>query len=63
MAGYEQGYDRQGKPDEVLLNDAVALAKKDAVDVVLAVVGLDERSESEGSTGPPWRFRRCRTIS
>ena len=36
------------KPDEVLLNDAVALAKKDAVDVVLAVVGLDERSESEG---------------
>ena len=48
MAGYEQGYDRQGKPDEVLLNDAVALAKKDAVDVVLAVVGLDERSESEG---------------
>ena len=32
----------------VLLNDAVALAKKDAVDVVLAVVGLDERSESEG---------------
>ena len=48
LAGYEQGYDRQGKPDEVLLNDAVALAKKDAVDVVLAVVGLDERSESEG---------------
>ena len=32
----------------MLLNDAVALAKKDAVDVVLAVVGLDERSESEG---------------
>ena len=48
LAGYEQGYDRQGKPDKVLLNDAVALAKKDAVDVVLAVVGLDERSESEG---------------
>lgn len=48
LAGYEQGYDRQGKPDEVLLNDAVALAKKDTVDVVLAVVGLDERSESEG---------------
>ena len=48
LAGYEQGYDRQGQPDEVLLTDAVALAKKDAVDVVLAVVGLDERSESEG---------------
>ncbi len=32
----------------MLLNDAVALAKKDTVDVVLAVVGLDERSESEG---------------
>ena len=37
----------------MLLNDAVALAKKDAVDVVLAVVGLDERSESEALTDPP----------
>ncbi len=48
LAGYEQGYDRQGRPDQVLLNDAVTLAKKGTVDVVLAVIGLDERSESEG---------------
>ena len=48
LAGYEQGYDRQGKADRVLVEDAVSLAGKDDVDVVLAVVGLDERSESEG---------------
>ena len=48
LAGYERGYDRQGKADRVLVEDAVALAGKDGVDVVLAVVGLDERSESEG---------------
>lgn len=48
LAGYEQGYDRQGKADRVLVEDAVALAGKESVDVVLAVVGLDERSESEG---------------
>lgn len=32
----------------MLVEDAVALAGKESVDVVLAVVGLDERSESEG---------------
>ena len=48
LIGYEQGYDRQGKPDRVLVEDAVALASKENVDVVVAVVGLDERSESEG---------------
>ena len=48
LAGYEQGYDRQGKADRVLVEDAVALAGKESVDAVLAVVGLDERSESEG---------------
>lgn len=47
LAGYEQGYDRQGKAD-LLVEDAVALAGKESVDAVLAVVGLDERSESEG---------------
>ena len=62
LAGYEQGYDRQGKADRVLVEDAVALAGKESVDAVLAVVGLDERSESEALTVPPWRFRRCRTI-
>ncbi len=48
LIGYEQGYDRQGKADRVLVEDAVALASKENVDVVVAVVGLDERSESEG---------------
>ncbi len=48
LVGYEQGYDRQGKADRVLVKDAVTLASKENVDVVVAVVGLDERSESEG---------------
>ena len=38
LAGYEQGYDRQGKADRVLVEDAVALAGKESVDAVLAVV-------------------------
>ncbi len=48
LAGYEPGYDRQGAIDRGLIEDAIALAGKDSVDVVLAVIGLDERSESEG---------------
>ncbi|MCH9275356.1 glycoside hydrolase family 3 C-terminal domain-containing protein [Bifidobacterium amazonense] len=48
VAGYAQGYDRQGKADRALVEDAVALAGRDDVDAILAVVGLDERSESEG---------------
>lgn len=48
VTGYQQGYDRQGAPNRVLIEDAVALAGRDDVDVILAVVGLDERSESEG---------------
>ena len=46
VAGYAQGYDRQGKADRNLIDEAVALAGSS--DVLLAVVGLDERSESEG---------------
>ncbi|WEV75351.1 glycoside hydrolase family 3 C-terminal domain-containing protein [Bifidobacterium sp. ESL0800] len=48
VAGYEQGYERHGGRNSVLIEDAVALAAADKTDVVLAVVGLDERSESEG---------------
>ncbi|NEG89431.1 beta-glucosidase GluB [Bifidobacterium aerophilum] len=48
VAGYAQGYDRQGTKNPSLIEDAVALASGENVDVVLAVVGLDERSESEG---------------
>ena len=46
VAGYVQGYDRQGARNQGLIDEAVALAGK--ADVVVAVVGLDERSESEG---------------
>lgn len=46
VAGYAQGYDRQGAGNQGLIDEAVALAGK--ADVVVAVVGLDERSESEG---------------
>lgn len=48
VVGYEQGYERQGQDNRALLEDAVALASRDDVDAVIAVVGLDERSESEG---------------
>ncbi|WEV67513.1 glycoside hydrolase family 3 C-terminal domain-containing protein [Bifidobacterium sp. ESL0769] len=48
VAGYQQGYERHGGKNNVLVEDAVALAASDTTDVVVAVVGLDERSESEG---------------
>ncbi len=46
VVGYAQGYDRQGAENKGLIDEAVTLADK--ADVVVAVVGLDERSESEG---------------
>jgi beta-glucosidase len=48
VVGYQQGYERQGAENRTLLEDAVALAACDETDAVIAVVGLDERSESEG---------------
>ncbi|RBP97272.1 glycosyl hydrolase [Bifidobacterium aemilianum] len=48
LSGYQQGYERHGDVNRPLIEDAVALATSDQTDVVLAVVGLDERSESEG---------------
>ncbi|WEV46815.1 glycoside hydrolase family 3 C-terminal domain-containing protein [Bifidobacterium sp. ESL0690] len=48
VTGYQQGYERHGGKNNVLVEDAVALAAADTTDVVIAVVGLDERSESEG---------------
>ncbi|MBB2955491.1 beta-glucosidase [Bifidobacterium commune] len=48
VVGYQQGYERHGGKNSVLVEDAVALAAADTTDVVVAVVGLDERSESEG---------------
>ena len=44
--GYAQGFDRQGKADEALKKEAVALAQN--ANVVLLCMGLDESSESEG---------------
>ena len=46
VVGYEQGYVRNRKPKQSLVEKAVALAKQ--ADVVLIFVGLDEISESEG---------------
>lgn len=48
VAGYAQGYDRQGAKNQTLIDEAKTLAAADATDAVIAVVGLDERSESEG---------------
>ena len=48
VAGYAQGYDRQGAKNQTLIDEATTLAAADTTDAVIAVVGLDERSESEG---------------
>lgn len=44
--GFAAGFDRQGKPDEALRANAVALAKE--AETVLLFLGLDEIKESEG---------------
>lgn len=44
--GYAQGYQRNGKKDQGLIDEAASLA--DQSDVVVLNVGLDEGSESEG---------------
>ena len=46
VVGYAQGYERLGSPNETLKAEAVALAAQ--AEVVLAYIGLDELSESEG---------------
>lgn len=46
MIGYEQGYLRNGKKKEILIQKAVELAEK--ADAVLLYLGLDELAESEG---------------
>lgn len=48
VAGYAQGYDRQGAKNQTLIDEAKTLAAADTTDAVIAVVGLDERNESEG---------------
>lgn len=46
VIGYEQGFNRHGKEDKSLSDNAINLAKNS--DVVLLYIGLDEISESEG---------------
>lgn len=46
VIGFAQGFERFGKPDEVLLKEAVNLAQQ--ADVALLCLGLDEVQESEG---------------
>ncbi|WP_416174475.1 MAG: Beta-glucosidase [Bifidobacterium crudilactis] len=48
VAGYRRGYERQGDVSQALIDEAVALASGDGTEVIVAVLGLDERSESEG---------------
>ena len=46
-AGYAQGFDRLGRKNDALRNEAVALAEK--ADVVLLCMGLNESNETEGA--------------
>lgn len=46
VVGYAQGYDRQGAKNDALAAEAVTLAAR--ADIILAYIGLDELSESEG---------------
>ena len=46
VAGYAQGYERSGKANETLKQQAVELAKQ--ADIVVFCIGLAENSESEG---------------
>lgn len=48
VAAYAQGYDRQGSENPELITEAVNTVKSAQADVVVACIGLDERSESEG---------------
>ncbi|WP_418969294.1 glycoside hydrolase family 3 C-terminal domain-containing protein [Alloscardovia omnicolens] len=48
VLGYAQGYDRQGAAHPELIAEAVNTVNTTNPDVVVACIGLDERSESEG---------------
>ncbi|MDC4232919.1 glycoside hydrolase family 3 C-terminal domain-containing protein [Actinomyces sp. B33] len=59
LVGYAQGYDRQGAENEALAAEALDLAGR--CDVVLACIGLDELSESEGLDRSHMRLPRVQT--
>ena len=46
VIGYQQGFDRHGKPDAALLKSACEMATQ--ADTVILCMGLDEIAESEG---------------
>ena len=46
IVGFSRGYDRKGKENETLANEAAVLAEK--ADIVLYCFGLNEECESEG---------------
>lgn len=46
VIGYQQGFDRHGKPDAALQNSACEMATQ--ADTVILCMGLDEIAESEG---------------
>lgn len=46
LAGYAQGFDRHGKEDELLMREAIQLAKHS--EMLIVCMGLDEIQESEG---------------
>jgi beta-glucosidase len=50
VIGFAQGYDRYGKANKRLLNEAVQLAR--TAEVVVLCIGLDEASEAEGLDRP-----------
>ncbi|BDR53906.1 glycosyl hydrolase [Bombiscardovia apis] len=46
LAAYAQGYDRHGERNQALIDEAVQASS--GADIIVACLGLDERSESEG---------------
>lgn len=59
MIGYAKGFDRLGRCDSLLEDEAVSLAK--AADVVVLCLGLDEIQESEGLDRTNMRLQKNQT--
>lgn len=59
LIGFAQGFDRLGRPDSALMEEAVALAKK--AEAVILCMGLDEIQESEGLDRVNMKMKRNQT--
>ena len=59
LIGYAKGFDRLGRCDSLLEDEAVSLAK--AADVVVLCLGLDEIQESEGLDRTNMRLQKNQT--